>query len=424
MISRARPLGLLLSLSVAVVALVSAPATTPATATDSTVPVLAMGPLDQRFDADDVEAELAPATNAKTPVGAALPSFFVSRKNISVDASHRLVVRLRPADVPAAFRWQDGLVNVQIHATDGKVSWYTTLSAQSVTTRGGTSRGAVTRWVDPQELRALASAASRSGRSGVSYARRAVTVEGSGALVRAVDALPPPAFAGAPAAGGPSGRMSPRVAAARCPSGGEGPHETKNLSTKLAWATIGTSYPVGKTTAWMKVASNKSNGAKYGGAIQFGGAKASLSGSQFAKGGWSKTWTGSKASRSYRKQIEYYRVKYYNYLEGPACDHVHWIPKVETGGVDQNTEGVNRPSWAKWCVKQVPGPFTRDSEEGKNYEYNAAVKIKETLGVDLGISREYSHSQSITYNIVGKNKQLCGDTTWPSVSGKMMERRR
>ena len=76
------------------------------------------------------------------------------------------------------------------------------------------------------------------------------------------------------------------------------------------------------------------------------------------------------------------------------------------------------------CVKQVPGPFVRDSARGKTYGHDAAVKLKEVLGIDRGISRGHSHSQSITYNIVGKRKQLCGNDAWPSVAGKPMERRR
>lgn len=124
--------------------------------------------------------------------------------------------------------------------------------------------------------------------------------------------------------------------------------------------------------------------------------------------------------RSYRKQVEYRRVKYYNYLAGPACDHVHWIPDKETGGTASNTEGINWPDWRK-CAPQDPGTFTRNSTRGKTYDYGAAVKLREDIGVDLGISRQYSRSQAVTYRVVGR-KVLCGNNDWPSLAGKLRER--
>ncbi|QLQ09513.1 MAG: hypothetical protein HZY75_02845 [Nocardioidaceae bacterium] len=66
----------------------------------------------------------------------------------------------------------------------------------------------------------------------------------------------------------------------------------------------------------------------------------------------------------------------------------------------------------------------RNKTSGKKYEYGAAVKLKDTIGIDLGISRSYSTSQSLHYKIVGTNKKLCGNNDYPSVSGKVMEKRR
>ncbi|KAB2809370.1 hypothetical protein F9L07_20265 [Pimelobacter simplex] len=114
-------------------------------------------------------------------------------------------------------------------------------------------------------------------------------------------------------------------------------------------------------------------------------------------------------------------MKYYNYLAGPACDHVHWIADTETGGTDQNTQGINWPDWRK-CVKAAPGPFSRNSTSGRTYDYGAAVKLKDAIGVDLGISRKYSRYQAVNYNVVGK-KVLCGNNDWPSQSGKLRERK-
>jgi hypothetical protein len=84
--------------------------------TRSADPVVASGVLPDGFGIADVEAELAPAVTDATPVDATLPTFFIPPENISLDPDRRLVIRLAPSDVPAAFRWNDGMVNVQIHA--------------------------------------------------------------------------------------------------------------------------------------------------------------------------------------------------------------------------------------------------------------------------------------------------------------------
>lgn len=110
------------------------------------------------------------------------------------------------------------------------------------------------------------------------------------------------------------------------------------------------------------------------------------------------------------------------YLGGPACDHVHWYPIKETGGTRTNKDGVTRPTWNTYCARQSPGLFVRNDTAGKRYEYDAAVKVEELIGIDLGISREYSNSQSISYKIVGRRKKLCGNNDYPSLSGKLMER--
>lgn len=62
-----------------------------------------------------------------------------------------------------------------------------------------------------------------------------------------------------------------------------------------------------------------------------------------------------------------------------------------------------------------------DAYGGKTYDCSAAVKLREDIGVDLGISRQYSRYQATTYNVVGK-KVLCGNNDWPSLAGKLRER--
>lgn len=201
---------------------------------------------------------------------------------------------------------------------------------------------------------------------------------------------------------------------------GPGPRITKVAgSSSLRYATIGTTYPVGSSTGGMTVSSSK--GAEYGIAASVSGSYGtwSVSGSSFAQSGWSKEWLGITSSRSYQKQVQYYKWKY-EYLDS-RCNHYHQIPYTETGGTASNT-GIDRPSWTTWCTHEDPGPWWRDNSDGSAYAYSAAVKFSSALGIDLSIKRNYSTSSKVGYNIVGTTRQLCGNNTWPSNASKLMER--
>lgn len=396
--------------------------------------VVATGVLPEPFDLDDVEVELIPNITDQTEPGP-LPTFFVDGKHLSLGDGNVLTVRLSPAEVPTAFRSKRGLVDLKIDASDGVVVWSTILTSQVVSTGDGESQ-----WVDPGDLQQAAAATA----SRLRFAGRSAVVADGTSVGAEVEALEAPTFASPDdpdyseeeppmgddtwgegdddRAGWNQGAAEPRVVGG-CPDGGTGPHQTEYLSKKRAWSTIGTSYPVGDSTAWMKVTTSSSNGARYGAGIKYAGVSATASGSAWAEGSWSKTWLAGGASRSYRKEVEYIRVRYYNYLSGPACDHVHWIPNKETGGTAINKVGVTRPDWDEpnRCARQSPGPFERSSSNGNNYEYGAAVKLEEVIGTDLGISRSYSSHQLIRYDIRGTGHWLCGNNAYPSLSGKLME---
>lgn len=390
----------------------ASPLTSSAYGATSDPPVIATGVVPSRFTAADLQVELLPAINGGMTRGTSLPTYFVPKSGIHLSSDHRLVVRLAPESVPRAFRWKDGVVNVVIHAGDSTGSWDTSLSAQSVTT-------SAVKWADPQQARDVI---FRYPHPSVhaTYSRATARISGSGSLTTTLADLPAPRFGQAidtPVAA----RVTANVVSPRCPDGGSGPHQSQFLSEKRAWATIGTSYPVGQDSAFMAVSTSSSNGAKYGGALAYSGVKAFASGSAFASGDWGFTWNSSGNSRSYRKQVDYIRYREYNYLGGPGCDHVRWIADKETGGTATNTEGVTRPNWTQ-CVPQSPGLWTRGTSTGYKYEYGAAVKLEEALGIDLSISRSYSSTQKLAYHIHKGNKRLCGNDSTPATAGKIMEK--
>jgi hypothetical protein len=138
---------------------------------------------------------------------------------------------------------------------------------------------------------------------------------------------------------------------------GPRPRITKKAES-LRWATIGTTYPVGRSTARMVV------GASYGIGASLSSSHGSweASGSRHTESGWSKEWLPLADSRSYQKQLEYFKWKY-EYLAS-FCNHYHWIPNTETGGTASNP-GISRPEgWRHFCADEDPGPWSRHLSSG------------------------------------------------------------
>lgn len=211
-----------------------------------------------------------------------------------------------------------------------------------------------------------------------------------------------------------AGRLDP-VSAGNC----VGPHPRKTQESKrLIWSTIGTTYPVGLTKAWMDVSS--SEGASYGRAVSLSGKMGSwnVSGSRKITGGWGKSWNPIRGSRSYRKQVEYRRY-HYEFLDS-RCNRFIWEPIVETGGTDSKT-GIPRPDFTK-CAPADPGLWWRDRSDGSAYSFGSAVKFADLIGIDLGVERQYSRAQKLTYNVVGDHRMCGSDGRWPSHASKVMER--
>lgn len=399
---------------------------------ESSTPIIATGAIPARYALHNIEVELLPAVTRAMHAGQSLPTYFVPHSDLQLTPDHQLVVRLAGSSVPRAFRSAQGVVDLTIHAWSPDSSWTTTLSAQALTIASTGADRAGSTWADPQDARAVIDK-SRAASSVVSFGHGTAAIDENAArravgriastVVESLSQLSPPTFTSGTNTAGSRRSTSARIVSPHCPDGGQGPHQTQLLSAKIAWATIGTSYPVGRDTAWMDVTSSSSNGASYGGALAYSGVGPTASGEAFASGDWSFTWTRSGRSRSYRKQIEYTRYREYNYLSGPGCDHVRWIPYRETGGTSYNTAGVYRPNWTI-CARVSSGTWSRGTSQGYKYEYGEAVKVKDVLGIDLGIDRSYSRSQTLSYNITGRNKLLCGNDDKPAYAGKIMEKYR
>lgn len=360
-------------------------------------PVALTGTVPSGVGSDDVSVTLSPDAEVLRALadGQSAATMRVADTAVAV-ANGRYTVRLDPRSVPPAFIDRFGVVSFDVLAVHGSSTWTTTTSVRAVQTSAGA------RWADAEDSSAAQGAVPAGRTSGLPRYRGPA----QGGRTASMTPITHPA--------GVAARAEAAAVAGNCV--GLSPRKTR-VGKKISWATIGTTYPVGRSTAWMSV--NSSEGATYGVAASGSGAYGSwhASGSRKVSGGWGFEWNPAKGARSYQKEIEYRQYKY-EYLD-PRCNRRTWEPIVETGGTSSNRD-VERPNFTK-CREVGLGKWYRDKSEENAYEYGGAVKMTQYLGIDLSISRQYSKKQKLIYNVVGK-KYLCGDNAHPSEAGKVMER--
>lgn len=297
-------------------------------------------------------------------------------------------VYVDPAAIPPEYVYENGVVDFNVYLSNATESWLTSASARMVVDPVEHS----TDWTDPLETAPEVSPSMASRHPHRALAME-TEVEDDGVTTD-------------------GGTEIDQVPVGGCTS--------QATDSYRRWSTtIGTTYPVGASEAYMAV--NSSDGARYGIGYSASGdaGSFSLSGSKFTQNSWSFTWNPNDNRRSYRLEMEYR-------LWGSACypypATYTWRPHRETGGTGQNLD-IDRPNWTR-CADVSNGTWVRDRVDGDAYSYGAAVKAAGYLGVDLSISREYTTSQKVVYLIRGSSpKKMCGNNgDWPSLAGKMMEK--
>lgn len=385
----------------------------------------------------DQEAGLTPIT-----LEGAIPSDTVEF-SVSADPSATVVDALNPGDTlpefvlrPGMFSWGEGefqvavplsslpskvvgvngIVNFTVTALDSSGDIHTTTaSAQAVQSNNNTQA-----WVDPESGVAAATDTESPAKADSQAMRRTNNTHRP-----SLPQVPESDLKDAHVTLGKLTRLST--------SAKLGPSKRKDwalagtcgadtlVNTTRVWSRIGTSFPVGATTAWMDVDGRTSR--TYGVAVsntnKFG--SFSKSGSQTVSSGWSNEWARSGNQRSYEVEVKYGLYKHLT-LKYPKCEPTYyWKPIVETGGTSV-TNGIGRPSWTH-CVKVVEGTWRRYTSSGSAYSNSSAVNISGVIGMDLSVSRQYSNSQSLNYAIkTSKPKMLCGNNDEPSRAGSIMEK--
>ena len=309
-----------------------------------------------------------------------------------------------PADISVDDMSAEGVVNFRVDISGpNDQHWVSVLSSRAVYMPSASEPT----WADPVESAHAAQVAARAERAAVgrSHIPRLVATDSD------------------PNVGEPEfeddGTAASEAASSPCR---HVQYQTDGNAETTRSATIGTTYPVGNSTARMEV--DHSEGAKYGAAFQaIGDVGFTASGEIFTKTGWGKAWVLSGAQRSYRKGILYHKFINHCMDEGPSryWTEPWWYPIGETGGTAHN-DGLTRPSWNSHCDGVDAGPWWRNSGSGAAYKYGASVKFAGMIGIDLSITRDYSSNQKLYYNVVGNKTKLCGSNAMPSMAGKIIQR--
>lgn len=186
-------------------------------------------------------------------------------------------------------------------------------------------------------------------------------------------------------------------------------------------ATIGTTYPLGESVARMHFTGSSTTEMDMAVSAS-SNAGFRISGNRSVSSGFSQTWNHSTSVRAFRVGVQYGLYRYCSRVYG-TCYSYSWRPIQLTGGAaTQSFPASTRPDF-RHCEPVSFGTWSRSRSDGRTYRHSAGVGFRDVVGFDLGVSRGYSASSRTDYEIRGsRRKEMCGNNTFPSVAGKVMER--
>jgi hypothetical protein len=239
------------------------------------------------------------------PAGEAVDVLVVQPTSTTIDGKD-WSASIDPSSIPAADVHENGVVDFTVYLMGSNGTWQANASARAVESPSSGEEA----WVDPVESSSYVEH-STSGRG-----QRAVRSP----LALTTDELDEVEDDGVIVARGT--QVDPVVALSGCKVVATDDYTTRST-------TIGTSYPVGNSEAYMDV--DASQGAEYGVALSVTGEYGSFhaSGSEFVQTGWGFTWNPNDRARSYRIGVQY--RKWETYCWG-RLQKVEWLPRAETGG--------------------------------------------------------------------------------------------
>ncbi|WP_141014454.1 hypothetical protein [Nocardioides sambongensis] len=339
-------------------------------------------------------------------------------------------VRFPPEDLPDAYVDEGGLVTVVIDAADAEHGKYgTVLSSVRRVTIANSQQWAPPMYSAeslsvPPAKRTAAQARAVAAKAPATTARAVYAAfDGDENPVEEVlaDALPHATSRMQPTSDEKLARVASEMSALP-------PHDlaravaASNCSLakkeRIRSATVGTSYPMLKgSKSWLTY--NNSTSSSFGTAVNVGDGWYQGGGVTATADNWGSSFQKSHRLRSYRVHVIYRKQ---------TCTSAKWgtilsqklIPVGQTGGIGRNILS-SRPSWRSKCAPVVSHKWWRGSTTGQSYTLSYGVKFEKVLGFNLKSERGYSRGARLFYT-ANKRRAICGDTTWPGLAGKMMER--
>lgn len=210
----------------------------------------------------------------------------------------------------------------------------------------------------------------------------------------------------------------------RDPIGGLGYNHCKFTGrTKKRWATVGSSYPIRGSRAWLTYSSSTSS--SFGVAVSYDrGVSFSGSGSRTTSDEWGQDFAKSGANRTYRVQVRYRQSRCDYYYGGRRVreNSRRWSPHYQTGGTRSYRLSGGKPDF-RHCAPVAAGTWHRGGTRHRDYTLSYGVKFKGAIGIDLSSRRAYTNGARLYYSST-KPRRLCGNNDFPSKAGKIRERKR
>lgn len=187
------------------------------------------------------------------------------------------------------------------------------------------------------------------------------------------------------------------------------------LRTSDRWATVGTSYPRGGHTSWLKYSSSTS--ITMGAAMSSDNTYGSFSenGTKTTGDSWGQNFQAESYDRSYRVS-----TRMGNYRCTSYWTIYSWSP-VQQNGYTMEYRLSSKPNWNTYCGPIAAGRWWRGDQRGNDYSLSYGVKIASLIGIDLSTRRAYSSGGRLVYD-APVARRLCGNNGEAGVASKMSER--
>lgn len=214
-------------------------------------------------------------------------------------------------------------------------------------------------------------------------------------------------LAGSMKSSGPTPNAAPPPATYPC-------HGWSLVDSSLVWVSMGQSYS-GPATNFAVL--EQSNSVTAGTAVSATAAYGSwsVSGSQTLTVGNTKTYTESLTDRDFQSEFQYGRWK----ATCGSYDRYAFTPSFGTGG-DRTVGATNFPAKNN-CSSISAGLWSRSSSSGSAYSESVGVKADTLLGLNLGVTHNYSSSSGTKFTLNYRNSStvtICGDTNFPALASK------